>query len=76
MEILENWIGSLRKELTELSQRLYSREPCQILIRGIAHPGTVFKYRDEIVVVTKPVANRKWVFREKGALPPPEGQAI
>ncbi|MDB5051692.1 MAG: hypothetical protein JWO30_4763 [Fibrobacteres bacterium] len=76
MEILERWIASLRKELAELSKRLYIREPCQILIRGIAHPGTVFKYRDEIVVVTKPVVNRKWVFREKGALPTPEGQPI
>jgi uncharacterized protein (DUF342 family) len=76
MEILEHWIGVLRKELGELSSRLFIHEPCSILIRGIAHPGTVLKYHDDVLVVPRAVQGRKWVFREKGALPPAEGVAI
>ncbi|MDB5104624.1 MAG: Flagellar Assembly Protein [Fibrobacteres bacterium] len=76
MEILDRWIADLRKDLGDLAKRLYLHEPCTILIRGVAHPGTVLKYHDDVVVVSKAVTNRKWVFRDKGALPPPEGQAI
>jgi uncharacterized protein len=73
MEVLEFWIASLRKDLAELSARLWIHEPCTILIRGIAHPGTVLKYHDEVIVVPKELKGRKWVFREKGPLPPAEG---
>jgi uncharacterized protein len=76
MEVLEHWIAVLRRDLGELSKRVRIHEPCAILIRGIAHPGTVLKYHDEVVVINKPVQNRKWVFRDKGALPSPDGQAI
>jgi uncharacterized protein (DUF342 family) len=76
MEILEHWIGKLRKQLGELSARLYIHEPCTILLRGTAHPGTVLKYRDDVLVIPREVTARKWVFREKGALPPAEGLPI
>ncbi|HKP98139.1 MAG TPA: FapA family protein [Fibrobacteria bacterium] len=76
LELLERWIGSLRKDLAELSKRLYHPGPCGILIRGVAHPGTVLKYHDDVVVIANPIANRKWTFREKGLPPSAEGQAI
>jgi hypothetical protein len=76
MQILERWIGSLRRDLGELSRRLYSREPCTILIRGTAFPGTVLKYRDDVVVLNAPVSNRRWTFRERGGMPGAEGNAI
>jgi hypothetical protein len=76
IEILERWIASLRQELAALAGRLYHQGPCAILIRGTAHPGTVLKYQDDVVVVSKPVVGRRWVFREKGPLPKPDGQAI
>ena len=75
MQVLEGWMAGLRKELGELGRRLYAREPCTILIRGTAHPGTVLKYRDEVIVLPSPVSNRRWTFREKGGLPPTEGSA-
>jgi hypothetical protein len=62
--------------MAELGDRLYIHEPCEILLRGIAHPGTVIKYHSDVIVVAKPLVNRKWVFREKGAPPPPEGAPI
>jgi uncharacterized protein len=74
-EVLEFWIAALRKEMAELSSRLWIHEPCTILIRGIAHPGTVLKYHDEVIVIPKELKGRKWVFREKGPLPPREGVA-
>lgn len=76
MQILERWIGNLRRELGELSRRLYTRDPCTILIRGTAHPGTVLKYRDDVIVLNAPVSNRRWTFREKGGMPGAEGNAI
>ncbi len=76
MDILGGWISALRRELADLADRLYTHEPCQILLRGTAHPGTVIKYHDDVIVVTKQLTNRKWVFRETGAPPPPEGQPI
>ena len=76
MQVLEGWIAKLRRDLGELSRRLYSREPCTILIRGTAHPGTVLKYRDDVVVIPQAVSNRRWTFREKGDLPSADGQSI
>ncbi|MEO7427201.1 MAG: FapA family protein [Fibrobacteria bacterium] len=76
MEILQARIADLRARMAELGERLYNREPCEILLRGTAHPGTVIKYHDDVIVVTRPLVNRKWVFREKGAPPPPEGSPI
>jgi uncharacterized protein (DUF342 family) len=73
MDILQRWIGSLRKDLGELSQRLYIHEPCAVLIRGITYPGTVLKYHDDVLVVTRELQGRRWLFREKGALPPADG---
>ncbi|GEM_PF-2347670 len=76
MDILDQWIGSLRKELSELSHRLYIHEPCTLLIRGTAYPGTVLKYHDDVIVINRELSNRRWVFREKGALPAAEGLPI
>jgi uncharacterized protein (DUF342 family) len=73
MQILERWIGALRRDLGELSRRLYIREPCTILIRGTAHPGTVLKYHDDVIVLTTAVSNRRWTFRDKAPLPSAEG---
>jgi hypothetical protein len=74
VEILERWIGGLKKDLGELSRRLYTSDPCEILIRGIIHPGTVIRWRDHVLVVPGPLVNRKWIFREKSPLPPAEGR--
>jgi uncharacterized protein len=76
MDVLEGWIAALRKQLTELAELLYVREPCQILLRGTAFPGTVIKYHDDVIIIDKPLVNRKWVFRDTGAPPPPDGQPI
>lgn len=73
MDILQHWIGILRKEIGELSRRLYNHEPCAVLIRGVTYPGTVLKYHDEVLVVTRELQGRRWLFREKGALPPANG---
>jgi uncharacterized protein len=75
MDILERWIGVLRKDLADLSKALYNHEPCQILIRGTAHPGTVLKYHDQVLVLTQAVSNRRYTFREKGPMPMLEGQS-
>lgn len=76
MQILEGWIGRLRRELGELSRRLYIREPCTLIIRGTAHPGTVLKYHDDLIVLTSAVSNRRWTFRDKGPMPSTEGNSI
>lgn len=73
MQILQAWIAKLRRDLGELSRRLYTREPCTILIRGTAHPGTVLKYRDDVVVLQAPVSNRRWTFRDRGPMPSADG---
>ncbi len=75
MQILERWIGALRRNLGELSRKLYTRDACTILIRGTAHAGTVLKYRDDVIVLNAPVSNRRWTFREKGGMPGAEGNA-
>lgn len=76
MEILDRWIGVLRKDLVGLSKALYHHEPCQIYIRGTAHPGTVLKYHEQVLVLTQTVSNRRFTFREKGPMPLLEGQPI
>lgn len=76
IQILEGRIAELRKELGELARRLYTREPCAILIRGVAHPGTVLKYRNDVIVLSAAVSNRRWTFRDKGEPPPADGLAV
>ncbi|HLP43299.1 MAG TPA: FapA family protein [Fibrobacteria bacterium] len=76
IEILARRIVACKRELAELSQRLYLPGPCEIKIRGTAHPGTVLKYRDQYLPVPGSVQNRKWIFKDKSSLPPPEGYAI
>ena len=76
MQILEGWIGRLRRELGELSRRLYPPGSCTLLIRGTAHPGTVLKYRDDLIVLSDAVTNRRWTFRDKGPMPGAEGNSI
>jgi uncharacterized protein (DUF342 family) len=76
MENLDRWITDLRRKLAELSQRLYNPDICEILIRGVIHPGTVIKYREHILIVPTLLTHRKWLFREKGPVPPAEGHAI
>lgn len=73
-EILERWIGGLKKELGDLSKRLYTQDGCEILIRGTVHPGTVIRWREHVLVVPGPLVNRRWYFKEKHILPPPEGR--
>jgi uncharacterized protein (DUF342 family) len=76
MQILEGWIGRLRRELGELSRRMYIREPCTLIIRGTAHPGTVLKYHDDLIVLPSAVFNRRWTFRDKGPMPSTEGSSL
>lgn len=76
MENLERWIGGLRKDLAELSKRLYNPDICEILIRGVVFAGTVIKYRENVLVVPLQTSHRKWLFRAKGPLPPPEGTPL
>ncbi|MBW8886290.1 MAG: DUF342 domain-containing protein [Fibrobacteres bacterium] len=76
MQILEGWIGRLRRELGELARRMYIREPCTLIIRGTAHPGTVLKYHDDLIVLPSAVSNRRWTFRDKGPMPSTEGNSI
>ena len=76
MENLERWIGLLRSDLGELSKRLYNTDVCELLIRGVVYPGTVIKYRDVVLVVPTLMSHRKWIFRERGLMPPPEGIAL
>jgi hypothetical protein len=44
-----------------------------VKIRGVAHPGTVIKYRDQVLVAPAELSNRRWIFRENGARTPAEG---
>ncbi len=74
LEILERRIAEARKEAAVLSTRLYLPGPCEVRIRGIAHPGTVIRYRDQLLLISSPVTNRRWVFRDKSPLPSSEGQ--
>ena len=76
MENLERWIGSLRSDLGELSKRLYNTDICELLIRGVVYPGTVIKYRDVVLVVPTLMSHRKWIFRDRGPMPPAEGIAL
>lgn len=75
-EILDRRITGCKKHLADLSQRLYLAGVCEIKIRGTTHPGTVIKYRDQLILVSEPVTNRKWVFRDKSPAPSAEGQAL
>lgn len=74
MEILERRIAAARKEISGLTARLYLAGPCEVRIRGIAHPGTVIRYREQLLLISSPVSNRRWIFREKSPLPSSEGQ--
>jgi uncharacterized protein len=76
MQVVDRWMAGCRRELGELSRRLYTRDACTILIRGTAHPGTVLKYRDDVIVLNAPVTNRRWTFRDKGPMPGTEGYSI
>lgn len=76
IQVLEGWITTLRAELGELSNRLYIRDPVSIVIHGTAYPGTVLKYRDNVLVLPQKLVGRRWVFRGHGGLPPIEGAAI
>lgn len=76
MEILDRRIAACRKEMAALRARLYLPGTCEIRIRGIAHPGTVIKYRDQILLISGPISNRRWVFRDKSPLPTSEGQPL
>jgi uncharacterized protein (DUF342 family) len=76
LDIVDKWMGDLKKDLGDLSRRLYSPDACEILIRGTVHPGTVIRWRDQVLVVPGPLVARKWVFKEKFAPPPPEGRGM
>lgn len=73
MQILQGWIDKLRRELGELSRLLYPPGSSTLIIRGTAHPGTVLKYRDDVIVLSEPIMNRRWTFRDKGPMPGAEG---
>jgi uncharacterized protein (DUF342 family) len=73
IEILERRIVSLRKDLAAAAKRLYHPGPCEVVLRGTAYPGTVLKYRESVIAVPKAMKNRRWIFRERAILPPPEG---
>lgn len=76
MEILGRRLVAAKKEMSSLTARLYLPGACEIKIRGIAHPGTVIKYRDQFISINTELVNRRWVFRDKAPLPPKEGQVI
>jgi uncharacterized protein (DUF342 family) len=76
MENLTLWIDALRISLGELSKRLYYNGICELLIRGVIYSGTVIKYRERVLIVPVKMSHRKWIFREHGPMPPPEGVSI
>ncbi len=76
MENLNIWMESLRSALGELSKRLYHNGICELLIRGVIYSETVIKYRERVLIVPVQISHRKWIFREHGAMPPPEGVSI
>jgi uncharacterized protein (DUF342 family) len=73
IEILERRIILARKDLAAAAKRLYHPGPCEIILRGTAFPGTLLKYRESVIAVPKGMKKRRWIFRERGILPPPEG---
>ncbi len=76
MQNLNRWIEEIRKQLVELASRLYSPDPCSIVIRGWIYPETVIKYRENILVVPSRIFGRKWTFRPAGPLPLVDGASL
>jgi uncharacterized protein (DUF342 family) len=73
IDILSRRIAAFRDQLADLGRRLYLPGFCEVKIRGVAYPGTVIKYRDQVLVAPAELSNRRWIFRENGARTPAEG---
>lgn len=73
IDILSRRIAASREEFAELGRRLHLPGICEVKVRGHVHPGTVIKYRDQMVVVTAGLRKRRWIFRESGPRTPAEG---
>jgi uncharacterized protein (DUF342 family) len=76
MEILGRRVAAAKKEMSELTARLYLPGMCEIKIRGIAYPGTGIKYKDQFITINTELVNRRWIFKDKAPLPPREGQVL
>jgi uncharacterized protein (DUF342 family) len=73
IDILSRRIAAFKDQLAELGRRLHLQGICEVKVRGQVHPGTVIKYRDQVLVVPAGLRNRRWIFRESGARTPAEG---